>query len=236
MKQQAVETRKPGSWSIARWILRLYFCSKYTDFLSIWPEKRTWQSKSLRKVMMIFPWSSNDFHMVFTWFSLANMANESSLNLWDGSKDAETFGIAGGVDPRQREALAPGQSHLVIDSAVVPAACTQHLGYGGYGLNIAGLMNLACTLVKLVRLVKLVKVSSAYWNNISCTNWFWMILVYFYHFLSGKANGSTIRKLQGGTSMRSTCWAWCTTRTSWANVWRSKWSAMASTSVSRLHH
>jgi hypothetical protein len=44
------------------------------------------------------------------------------------TEDAETFGIAGGVDPRQRQPLAPGQSNLVIDSAVVPAACTQRLG------------------------------------------------------------------------------------------------------------
>ena len=43
------------------------------------------------------------------------------------TEDAETFGIAGGVDPRQRQPLAPGQSNLVIDSAVVPAACTQRL-------------------------------------------------------------------------------------------------------------
>ena len=47
----------------------------------------------------------------------------------DVAKDAETFGIAGGVDPRQREALAPGETNLVIDSAVVPAACTQPLGW-----------------------------------------------------------------------------------------------------------
>lgn len=39
--------------------------------------------------------------------------------------DAETFGIVGGVAPRQRDPLPAGQSNVVIPTAVVPAACTQ---------------------------------------------------------------------------------------------------------------
>lgn len=106
--------------------------------------------------------------------------------------DAETFGIAGGVDPRQRQPLAPGQSNLVIDSAVVPAACTQ---WDVDEINVLGVMHHAHLVGK--RLKVEVTRNGEYIGEMRREK--------VYDFNHQSLEGSAVKKLKKGDELTLTC-------------------------------